>query len=163
LPEDVNVLSIRAAYFMENLFNQIGLIKSMGIIGSPVKAALKLGMIATQDIADYAADRLALLDFKKKSFVDLLGDKHYNHNEIASIVGKGIGKQELPYIEFSYEDNKKGLLQYGISESVADGFNNMYKAINAGLFTVSERTPNATTPTSLEHFVDTVFQYAFNN
>jgi uncharacterized protein YbjT (DUF2867 family) len=160
LPDDVNVLSIRAAYFMENLFNQIGMIKNMGIIGSPVKADLKMGMIATDDIAEYAAARLSRLDFKGKSFTDLLGDRHYDHNEIASIVGKAIGKPALPYIEFKFEDNKKELLQYGISESVADGFNNMYKGINAGLFSVSDRNANSTTPTSLEHFVGTIFKYA---
>ncbi len=160
LPEDVNVISIRASYFMENLFNQIGLIKNMGIIGTPIKSDLKMGVIATQDISDFAASKLAALDFKGKSFVDLLGDRHYNHSEIAAIIGNIIGKPELPYVEFSYEDNKKALLEYGISESVADGFNNMYKGINAGLLNVSERTPVSTTKTSLEDFVGTVFKYA---
>jgi uncharacterized protein YbjT (DUF2867 family) len=160
LPQDVNVLSLRPAYFMENLFNQIPLIKNMGIIGSPVKSDMKMGIIATADIADFAAERLASLDFKGKSFVDLLGDRHYDQKEIAAIVGKGIGKPELPYVEFSYEDNKKALTQYGISESVADAFNGMYQGINAGYFTVAKRTPTSTTPTSLDKFVDNVLKHA---
>jgi uncharacterized protein YbjT (DUF2867 family) len=160
LPQDVNVISLRPAYFMENLFNQIPIIKNMGIIGSPIKSDIKVAIIATADIADYAAERLAKLDFKGKSFVDLLGDRHYNHKEIAAIIGKGIGKPELPYVEFSYEDNKKALMQYGISESVADAFNGMHKGMNSGYFTVAKRTPASTTPTSLEKFVDTVFKYA---
>ncbi len=162
LPEDVNVLSVRAAYFMENLFNQIGVIKSMGIIGSPVKSSIKMGMIATQDIAAFVAARLTALDFKGKQVADLLGDRHYDHNEIASIVGQAIGKPDLAYVEFSYEDNKNALLQYGISESMADAFNGMYVGINEGLFSVSERNAQSTTPTRLEDFVNNVFKHAMN-
>ncbi len=160
LPEDVNVLNIRASYFMENLFNQIGVIKGMGIMGSPVKGDLKMGMIATQDIAHFASEKLSTLNFKGKNTVDLHGDRDYNHHEVAAIVGKAIGKPELPYVEFPFEDNKKALLEYGISESVADGFNNMYKGINAGLFNVSKRTEQSTTKTTLEDFTNNVFKYA---
>jgi uncharacterized protein YbjT (DUF2867 family) len=160
LPEDVNVLNIRASYFMENLFNQIEVIKGMGIMGSPVKADLKMAMIATQDIAHFAAEKLSVLDFEGKNTVDLLGDRDYNHHEVAAIVGKAIGKPELPYVEFAFEDNKKALLEYGISESVADGFNNMYKGINAGLLNVSKRTEQTTTKTTLEDFTNNVFKYA---
>lgn len=160
LPEDVNVLNIRASYFMENLFNQIEVIKGMGIMGSPVKADLKMAMIATQDIAHFAAEKLSVLDFEGKNTVDLLGDRDYNHHEVATIVGKAIGKPELPYVEFAFEDNKKALLEYGISESVADGFNNMYKGINAGLLNVSKRTEQTTTKTTLEDFTNNVFKYA---
>ncbi len=160
LPQDVNVLNIRASYFMENLFNQIGVIKGMGIMGSPVKGDLKMGMIATQDIAHFAAEKLSALDFKGKNTVDLHGDRDYSHHEVAAIVGKSIGKPELPYVEFPFEDNKKALLEYGISESVADGFNNMYKGINAGLFNVSKRTEQSTTKTTLEDFTNNVFKYA---
>jgi uncharacterized protein YbjT (DUF2867 family) len=160
LPEDVNVISLRASYFMENLFNQIGVIKSMGIMGTPLKSDLKMGIIATDDIAGVAAEKLANLNFKGKSFQDLLGNKDYTHKEVAGILGKSIGKPELPYVEFPYEENKKALLQYGISDSVADSFNGMYKGINSGYFSVSKRTPETTTPTSLEHFADNVFKYA---
>ena len=160
LPEDVNVLNVRAAYFMENLFNQIGVIKAMGIIGTPIKSDFKMGMIATQDIAEYVANKLARLDFKGKNTLDLLGDRDYDHNEVASIVGKAINKPELGYVEFSYEDNKKALLQYGISESFADALNGLYKGINAGLITVSKRNSSSTTSTTLENFVETVFKYA---
>ncbi len=163
LPEDVNVISLRASYFMENLFNQIGIIKGMGIIGSPVKADLSMGMIATQDIAEVAANKLASLNYTGKSFIDLLGDRHYNHKEVAAIVGKAIDKPELPYVEFPFEDNKKALLDYGISESVADAFNGMYKGINAGLFNISPRTTETTTPTTLEDFTNNVFKFAINN
>lgn len=160
LPEDVNVLSLRPANFMENLFNQIGVIKNMGVIGSPIKGDHRMSMIATQDIAEVAAEKLASLNFKGKAHLDLLGTRDYTHNEVAAILGKAIGKPELPYIEFPFEDNKKALIQYGISESVADAFNAMYKGINSGVFNVGKRTPETTTPTTLEDFANNVFKYA---
>jgi uncharacterized protein YbjT (DUF2867 family) len=161
LPDDVNVLSLRPTSFMENLFNQIGTIKAMGIMGSPVKADLTVTNIATADIAAVAAARLASLDFSGKSHQDLLGDRDYTSTEMAAIIGKAIGKENLPYVEFSYEDTKNALLQYGISESVADAFNGMYRGINEGYLSVSERTPASTTPTTLEDFANNVFKYAF--
>nr|MCU0407128.1 NmrA family NAD(P)-binding protein [Ignavibacteriaceae bacterium] len=47
----INTLHLRPTYFMENTFGQIGVIKQMGIMGSPVEADLVLSMIATKDIA----------------------------------------------------------------------------------------------------------------
>ena len=160
LPDDVNVISLRPASFMENLFNQIGVIKNMGVMGSPVKADMKTATIATEDIATVAADKLAKLNFKGKTHHDLLGDRDYTQKEMSAIIGKAIGKPELMYVEFPYEDNKKALLQYGISESVADAFNGMYKGVNDGHFAKGVRNAETTTPTSLEHFAENVFKYA---
>ena len=53
----LNTLHLRPTYFMENTLGMIGLIKQAGIMGSPVKADLNLSVIATKDIADYAAKR----------------------------------------------------------------------------------------------------------
>ena len=41
----------------------IGLIRSQGVNGSAVRGDLKIPMIATQDIAAFAADRLMKRDF----------------------------------------------------------------------------------------------------
>lgn len=160
LPDDVNVISLRPASFMENLFSQIGVIKNMGVMGSPVKTDVKTTIIATEDIATVAADKLAKLNFKGKSYHDLLGDRDYTQKEISAIIGEAIGQPELPYVEFPYEENKKALLQYGISESVADAFNGMYKVVNEGHFAMGKRTAETTTPTSLEYFAENVFKYA---
>lgn len=160
LPDDVNVISLRPASFMENMFTQIGLIKSMGVMGSPVKADFKTTTIATEDIATVVAEKLSKLNFKGKSHLDLLGDRDYSHKEMASIIGKAIGKPDLPYVEFPFEDNKKALVQYGISESMADALNGMYQGVNEGYFSVGKRSEETTTATSFEYFAENVFKYA---
>jgi uncharacterized protein YbjT (DUF2867 family) len=160
LPDEVNVIALRPAGFMENLFNQIPVIKQRNVMGSPVRADMKNGIIATQDIAMVAADKLYHLDFKGKSSMNLLGNKDYSQKDIASIIGEAIGKPNLTYVEFSYEENKNTLMRYGVSESVADAMIIMWKNINDGLSFV-ERTPGSTTPTTLEYFARHVFKPAF--
>jgi uncharacterized protein YbjT (DUF2867 family) len=152
--KDVNVLSIRPTYFMENTLPLIPMIETMGFIGTPIKKNVSLGLIATEDIAEVASQKLATLEFEGKSHIDLLGDRDYNHIELAGIIGKAFGKPELPYVEFSYEDNKAALLNYGISQSMADYFNTLYKGINDGVFITAKRTPETTTPTSFETFIN---------
>src|SRR5271166_4721527 len=62
--EGLNTLFLRPTYFMENSLGMIGMIKNAGIMGAPVKADLSFPVIATKDIASYAARRLSALDFK---------------------------------------------------------------------------------------------------
>jgi uncharacterized protein YbjT (DUF2867 family) len=50
----LNVLHLRAALFMENLLAAIGMIHGMGIFGGALLPDLKLPMIATRDVGDYA-------------------------------------------------------------------------------------------------------------
>jgi uncharacterized protein YbjT (DUF2867 family) len=64
--EGVNVLFLRAAYFMENTLPQAVVISKMGFSAGPVRPDLKLPMIASRDIGAFAADALVRLDFRGK-------------------------------------------------------------------------------------------------
>ncbi len=159
--EGVNVLNLRPTYFMENTFNSIGLIKNMGINGSAIKVDVEMPMIASQDIAKVATEKLLNLPFEGKSHLDLLGDRNYTQIEVTQIIGAAIGKPELPYVEFSYADQKAGLMQYGISESVSDAYVGMYEGINIGQLSHGLRNAETTTPTSFEWFVENIFKHAY--
>src|SRR5580704_16872573 len=52
--EGLNVLHLRAAYFMENNLAAIGMIHGMGIFGNALLPDLKIPMAATRDVGDYA-------------------------------------------------------------------------------------------------------------
>ncbi|MGH8592768.1 MAG: hypothetical protein ACREX9_20820 [Gammaproteobacteria bacterium] len=39
---------------------------------------------------------------------ELYGPRDYTHREATSILGAAIGKPDLVYVEFSYEDFRKG-------------------------------------------------------
>jgi uncharacterized protein YbjT (DUF2867 family) len=49
--EGLNVLHLRAAYFMENNLAAIGMIHGMGLVGSALLPDLKIPMVATRDVA----------------------------------------------------------------------------------------------------------------
>ena len=158
----VHVVHLRPAYFMENELNTIGLIQSAGITGSPLRADQPLPTVATRDIAAVAADLLAAPTFTGRSVREILGPRDYSPRETARILGTAVGRPDLPYVEFSYDDTKKALLGVGFSEDVARLFVEMYEALNEGrMRPVEGRTPATATPTTLETFAKDVFAPAF--
>lgn len=160
--KEIHVLHLRPTWFMENLLASIPLMKHMGINGSSMRGDLSFPMIATRDIAAAAADHMSKLDFKDKSVHDLLGQRDLTFTEATQVVGKAIGKPDLRYVQFSDEDELKGMMEAGISEDVARSFNEMAHALNEGLLAPVPRTPQNTTPTSIEEFA-TIFAAAYNS
>jgi uncharacterized protein YbjT (DUF2867 family) len=157
----LNTLHLRPTYFMENTLGQVGVIKQMGVMGSPVKADLKLNMIATKDIADYAFKRLNALNFHGSNIQYLLGQRDLTYKEVASVLGKAIGKPDLQYSEFPPEAFKMALMQMGASESLADNMNKFIGHLNKGkVLEDANRDAENTTPTSIEEFAHT-FAYVF--
>jgi uncharacterized protein YbjT (DUF2867 family) len=148
----VNVLHLRAGYFMENYYGSIGMIKGMGINGSPMLPDLKFPQIATQDISAHAALRMANKDFSGHSVQELLGPRDISMKEATAALGKAIGKPELPYVQFPYEDALKAMVGMGISQSMAASFVEMNKGFNEGTLGKANRNPSTTTPTTIEEF-----------
>lgn len=158
----LNVLHLRPAYFMENNLAGMGMIHGMGILGNALLPELKMAMIATRDIGDYAAGRMYSLDFSGKQTRELLGERDLSINETAAIIARGIGKPDLRYVQFPYEQVQQVLMQMGIPVKTAALFIEMYKAFNEDAVVAQERrSADNTTPTSLETFVQDVFAPAY--
>jgi uncharacterized protein YbjT (DUF2867 family) len=150
----INVLHMRPTYFMENLLANIDMIKKMNMLGSAVRGDLKIPMIATKDIAKFAADRLLKRDFSGISVKDLLGQRDVSMNEAAAIIAQKINKPDLKYTQFSYADTEKALVGMGFSSNMAQLFAEMSKAINERLIMDTPRTEENTTETSFEEFAE---------
>src|SRR6266852_3016482 len=105
----LNVLHLRAAYFMENNLAASGMIHGMGILGHALLPDLKLPMIATRDIGDYAARRILNLDFSGKQTRELLGERDVSMTEATAVIARGIGKPDLRYVQFPYEQVQQAL------------------------------------------------------
>jgi uncharacterized protein YbjT (DUF2867 family) len=158
----LNALYLRPGYFMENLLPQVGVIKSFGLMAGPVKADLRLPLIATRDIGAAAAESLLKLDFEGKRTHELLGERDINYSEIAEVVGKAIGKPGLMYQKLPAMQLKPALMQMGMSASLADGLLEMSDALNSGhMRAIEPRSAANTTPTKLETWVAEVFVPAF--
>jgi uncharacterized protein YbjT (DUF2867 family) len=154
----LNALYLRAGYFMENILPQVGVIKSFGDMAGPVKGDLRLPMIATHDIGAVAAHALLKLDFEGKRSRELQGAGDVTYVEVAGIVGSAIGKPDLAYKQMPAEQLKPALLQMGMSSSMAELLLQMADALNSGYMrTLEPRSPQNTTPTSLNTFVSEVF------
>jgi uncharacterized protein YbjT (DUF2867 family) len=136
----------------------IDMIKQMNIMGSAIQSDIKIPMIATRDIAKFAAERLLKKDFSGMPVKDLLGQRDLSMNEAAEIIGKKIDKPGLRYVQFSYEDTEKALLDMGFSADVAGLFIEMCKAFNERMIDTL-RTSENTTKTS---FVDFAVMFAKN-
>jgi uncharacterized protein YbjT (DUF2867 family) len=159
----LNVLHLRAALFMENNLVAIGMIHGMGMVGTALLPDLKVPMIATRDVGAYAAQRLLDLDFSGKPARELLGERDLSMTEATAVIGRGIGKPDLRYEQFPYDQVQQVLTQMGIPPKTAALYIELYKAINAGVLAAQEpRSPENSTPTSFETFVQDVFVPAYH-
>jgi uncharacterized protein YbjT (DUF2867 family) len=160
--ERLNVLHLRPVYFMENHLSAVQMIQMMGIFAGALKPDLKIPMIATRDVGVYAAERLLKLDFSGKQTQELLGERDLNMTEVAAVISRGIGKPDLRYVQFSYEQVEQTLVQMGLSAKTAAYLIEMFQGFNNGIVTGLEpRTAANTTPTSIETFVKDVFAPAY--
>jgi uncharacterized protein YbjT (DUF2867 family) len=159
----LNVLHLRAAYFMENNLAAIDMIRRMGMFGHALLPDLKMPMIATRDVGDYAAQRLLALDFSGKQTRELLGERDLSMKEATAVIARGIGKPDLRYVQFPYDQMQQALTQMGFSPKKAAVYIEMFKAINIGTIAAQEpRLPENSTPTSFEKFVQDVFAPAYH-
>src|SRR5215471_3024292 len=88
--QQLSALFLRPAYFMENFMMMIPLVQAMGFFAGGIGGDLKMPMIATRDIGEYAANRLAALDFAGFSTQELLGQRDVAHDEAAAAIGAAI-------------------------------------------------------------------------
>ncbi len=153
----LNVLHLRPSYYLENAFYSLGLIRQMGINGLPIDGDRAFPMIATQDVAAVIAEKLVHFDIVGKAVLPLLGPRDYSQREFTTGLGSAIGRPDLPYVRFSPEDTKGGILASGGSESFADLYVELMVATDQGLLNYERRSPETTTPTTLREFAETVF------
>ncbi|MDX2003244.1 MAG: NAD(P)H-binding protein [Chitinophagales bacterium] len=129
---ELNVVNLRPSYFYYNLFSQIGMIKQMGIMGSTQPSSHKLVLTHTEDIADAALALLLKPDFTGHRVQYIASDDSNTWEQVAKTLGSAIGKPELPYVEFTDEQSRQGMLQAGLSTTIADGYTAMGKALRNG-------------------------------
>lgn len=151
---EINVLVLRSAFYMDYLLGNLPLIQTQKINGSAIRGDLKYPMIATQDVAREAADRLVRRDFTGHRVKMLLGPQDVSMREATHVLGSLLGVPDLPYVEFPPADVKEALLAAGMSEQAASLLVEMQLALNEGRqFDGVRRTDETTTPTRLENFL----------
>lgn len=129
--ENVNVLHLRAGIFYLNYLSNIGMIKEMGIIGGNYGKDTRLVLVHPDDIAEVAAEELQELSFKGK-YIRYVASDEKTAGELASTLGKAIGRPDLKWVEFKDEETNAGLLQAGIPEEISSNYTEMGSAMRSG-------------------------------
>jgi uncharacterized protein YbjT (DUF2867 family) len=154
----LNVVHLRAGYFMENTLGQVGAIGAMGKTAGPLRGDLKLPMIATRDIGSAAAELLVGLNFSGKQTRELLGQRDLSMDEATAIIGKAIEKPDLTYVQVPGEQMQPLFIQMGMSPNVASLVLEMAEALNSGhMRALEQRAARNTTTTRFETFVKEEF------
>jgi uncharacterized protein YbjT (DUF2867 family) len=154
----LNVLLLRAGYFMENTLGQAAAIHAMGYAVGPLRGDLKLPLIATKDIGSAVAERLLALDFKGRQAPELLGHRDLSMDEVIAIIARSLDRTDLKYVQLSDEQTQQVFIQMGMSPNVAGLIVEMAGALNSGhMRALEQRSSRNTTPTSFETFVQEEF------
>ncbi|HEU4415850.1 MAG TPA: NmrA family NAD(P)-binding protein [Candidatus Angelobacter sp.] len=154
----LNVVHLRAGYFMENTLGQPGAIQAMGKAAGPLRGDLKLPMITTKDAGQTVAEFLLALDFTGKQARELLGQRDLGMDEATAIIGKTIEKPDLKYVQLPNEQMQPIFIQMGMSPNVTSLILEMAEALNSGhMRALEQRSSRNTTSTSFETFVKEEF------
>jgi uncharacterized protein YbjT (DUF2867 family) len=112
-----NVVSLRPNEFMENIFFSLPTIVGQDSIYTLVPGSTKVEFIATQDIAEIAAEFL-LNPTDGHHVIDIVGPQELSLDEWARIAGQAIGKQ-LRLVTIPGEKLKAAMSQAGMSPEMA--------------------------------------------
>lgn len=129
--DGVNVKHLRPGFFYTNFLANAGMVKHMGIIGGNYGENAKLVLVHPNDIAEVAAEEIQDLKFKGKSILYIVSDEKTT-SEVAAILGKAVGKPELPWVNFKDEETLGGMLQAGVPEEIAKNYAEMGSAMRSG-------------------------------
>lgn len=129
--DGIAIKHLRAGIFYINFFFDMGIIRSMGIIGNNYGEKNKLIMVHPRDIAAVAAQELQG-SFEGKSHRYIVSDE-LEISEIVKILGTAIDKPGLPWVQFSDEETFAGMTSAGMSEAIAGTYVEMGNAINSGI------------------------------
>src|ERR1051326_6735694 len=130
--EESSVLSLRAAWHMENLLAAIPMVEEQKVNGSAIKGDLAFPMIATVDIAERAASHLLHEDFSDQSVETILGPEDRTMQQATHALGEALGIPDLPYVQFPPEGVTSALRGLGMSEEFASLLVESQVAINEG-------------------------------
>ena len=151
--QDVNVLVLSPAYLMENIYMQLDIIKNMGITGSPLAPDVSQPVVATKDIAAVAAQRLSNMAIKGHSIEYILGPRDISYTDITRTLGNALGREDLKYVQFPYEDAHRSMVDMGMTDNVAGLLVDLARVINDGsILSRCARTAENTTETTIEEF-----------
>ena len=145
---------LRPGYFYENHYGTLGVIKAQGINGGAIEPDISVPTIAAADVGGAAADALRETNAKGVVVRELTGPRDITPTEATRLIGKAIGKPELPYVRFPDKGFVAGLASAGIHPDAARLFLEMAQAFNKGIVRPQPGNGKIRTATTFEAFAE---------
>jgi uncharacterized protein YbjT (DUF2867 family) len=153
----VNVRALWCPGFMENMLREVDSLKHQGVFAAPIRADVKLPLVATRDIAASGTKLLLGRTWTGQGGLAVLGPEDLSCDDMAAILTDVLGKP-IRFQSVPREAYKAQLIKYGASEQFAQGLIDMYAAKENGLDHSEPRTPENTTPTSFRQWCEEVLK-----
>lgn len=148
--------ALRCPPFFESLLYQAEPILHAGKFFFPMSGDYKFPQAAASDIAEVAVKWLIRNDWNNIEGVAVHGAADISHRDVAAALSAALGK-EVRFQQIPREEYVKILINIGSSPEFAHALTEMFEAIEQGLLNAEPRTPETTTPTTIENWAARVF------
>ncbi|WP_276505029.1 NAD(P)H-binding protein [Terrimonas pollutisoli] len=128
---DTKALYLRPSYFYQNILAMIPLLKNAGIMGGNQPGDFRMLLTHPVDIAAVVAEQLSQLSFFANQVIYIASDER-SWQEITNTLTKAVGKENIPWVEFTDEQYLQGMLQAGVPATNAEGYKQMGIALRTG-------------------------------
>ncbi|HVS92131.1 MAG TPA: NAD(P)H-binding protein [Mucilaginibacter sp.] len=132
LPADIAITFMRPVGFYYNLFAFIPAIKNQGVIACNYGEDDKEPWVSPFDIADAIAEEIGVQQPGERK-VRYVASDELTCNEVATILGRAIGKPDMKWVLISDEQMLAGMLTTGMNPVIAKGLVEMNAARRNGV------------------------------
>jgi len=145
----LDLLHLRPGYFMENHLHGAAAVAASGVYPSLESPQVPVPMVATADIADVVVRELVRP--RARGVLHLLAARRYTFREAAAILGRAIGRPDLPYVQVELAQALGAMTAMGFSADAAARMAELSQWLSAGTH-ATPPGPVELTPTTLEDF-----------
>jgi uncharacterized protein YbjT (DUF2867 family) len=145
--------------FFDNLLRQVQAIREKGMFFSAVDPSRKLPGCATRDIAKTSIRLLLDKTWTGAGHQAVLSPEDLSFEDMAAVMTAVLGKP-VRCLQTDYAAQKQQFIGRGMSEAMAQGMIDMYRAKSEGLDNSETRTGQNTTPTSFRQWCEDVLKPA---
>lgn len=153
---------LRCGNFMENFLWQVEPIVQQGVFFYPFPADFPIPMVAAQDIGKTAAQWLLHRDWSGQMGIGVHGPADLSLDQAAEQIGKAIN-QPVRYQPVSREGYYESMLKHNSSPAYAQALLDMFAEVASGIYAAEPRTPETTTPTTLQQWAGEAINGARNS
>jgi len=132
LPDNVSIKFMRPVGFYYNMFAFIPSIKNANAIIQNYGGDKKEPWVAPADIADVIAEEIGK-PFTGRT-VRYIASDELSPNEVAKLLGKAIGKEDLQWLSIPDEQFLRNLIEIGFNPQAAKGLTEMNASRRNGLY-----------------------------